>query len=152
MKSQMLKLLFGAIALTVILAGCDLFNLPMNEAARADAFIASVNENPQVPEDIRAHFHPTEVTDYANMNTQTFWDNTAHFSTADGTKRLSGMSTGGTLEPYSGTTSYSGTLENANGSYSISFAFLPDPLNSSNMLIRAIVVTGDTADTLENVR
>ena len=45
-----------------------------------------------------------------------------------------------------------GALQNANGAYSISFAFLPDLANTSNMLIRAIVMTGDTANTLENVR
>lgn len=147
------KALVLATFVVVVMSGCDWLQgmIPLSDSERAAAFIQSVNASPQDAVEIQSHFHPT-VGDYSSMNTATYWENTLHFAPTDQTISISSMSAGGEIAPYTGTTSYSGTLTNANDTYTIQFAFLEDPEVSGNRLIRAIVVTGSTGDTLDSVR
>ncbi len=133
-------LLAGAAVMIAVLtlSSCEWFpGYGLSDLQRAQAFVATANEDPRDPVAMRAHFHPN-TGDYANLNTSEYWELT-FFGPDDSPFALSGLKEGGEVGGIAGTTSLVGTISSANAApTTITFGFLADQYNARNRLIRYI--------------
>ena len=156
MKRNVVALTLTAVGLLSVLAGCDwILNPPLTDAKRAEAFIASANENPQDPLELQAHFHPTETAEYAGMvSIGDYWA----VSPFAEDRQPFGLGPLTEAEPYFlflGTTALKATMTNdLEIEFELLFHFLDDPERPGNRLLRAIIVyvDGEIEDHLWSTR
>ena len=155
MKTRTIVMLVIIAAAVLALSACDGLwgEAPLTDSQRAAAFISDANTSPRDPDDLRSHFHPTLVNEYVAMNDADYWNVLTFFADVDAPFSLSGLSAGGAVPGYDGTTSLSGTVTNGiDASYPIQIGFVGDPLNAENRLIRVIIVEVGDGDTIQNIR
>jgi hypothetical protein len=138
------------VVTAIVIAGCGL--LPSAEELRTQAFIDSANADPQDPEEMQSHFHPTKVEEYSTMNTEPYWSGT-FFKPSDQPFAL------GTLTAGTGVAGYPDTISSLSGTISsgqisdrdITIGFVEDPDNPSNRLIRVILIDDGGTEEIKNV-
>ena len=150
MKTKTILLGVVLTAAVVVLSGCGWLTA-MDDTERANAFIETANASPRDYEEMQSHWSST-ATNYDNMVTATFWDNTP-FNPNGQPFSVSGLAAGDELADFPGVTTLKGTISSPDFSDApITFGFLPSETNPLDRVIRVIILGEPIPDTIQSVR
>ena len=147
MKQTTITLILTAIALAVVLSGCDLFGTQPD--ARLQQFVDDASASPRTATDMQRHFSP-DANDYGSMNTLAYWE-TSFFAFEDGPFALGPIAVGDADSRYPGSRTATSSIKNNLGPtmYGLTAVFVKDGLD---WVIRELAITvGENVDEFKNI-
>ena len=148
MKRATITMILVALAVTVVLSGCD-FAIVTPEQ-RLQLFIVDANADPREPENMQRHFSPA-ASEYPTMVTDAgYWEN-SFFDFADRPFTLGSVTVGDPDSRYSGSKTATSTI--TSGAYpsgaSLSAVF---EKGAFDWVIRELVIaSGDPPEEFKNI-